>query len=535
MRHLLTLSFLITFCILPALAQQEAMFSFYYWNRQLLNPAVVGSSGDLNATLIHRSQWVGFPGAPVTQSLTLDAPVVGDAVSLGLSVLNDKAGPVRNLALMLDYAFRLHLSSSWHLALGIKAGFNDYVFSLADLTTLNPDRAFAKNDSQLDLNVGFGAFLSHRRLSLGLAMPRIMENKFDYALSGSSTEVRHYYLSGSCEQPLTARFSLRPTALLKVTSGAPVEGDLTLTCLYDQRYWLGIMGRSREGIGLQCGAFLGDHWALGYAFDWSLANTTGHTNAGSHELMLHYQYARHKKETPKPRQRKTTQQSPPQPPPPPTSSTPPSPPSPPPSAGDRERMTVYDVTVLNRRNGIPVEGADVTVGGFISRTTDSLGRARFVFPQDNYPVDVRALGYNRLHYTVSKGETRDTVFMTVALNRSIVLKNIYYDFDKYDLRPESITELDKVVSFMKANRDLNVELGSHTDSRGNDDYNQRLSENRARSAVQYIISRGIDPARIHSRGYGESRLVNGCSNGVNCTEDQHQMNRRTEIIVTEQQ
>lgn len=198
-------------------------------------------------------------------------------------------------------------------------------------------------------------------------------------------------------------------------------------------------------------------------------------------------------------------------------------------------MTVYDVTVLNRRNGIPVEGADVTVGGFISRTTDSLGRARFVFPQDNYPVDVRALGYNRLHYTVSKGETRDTVFMTVALNRSIVLKNIYYDFDKYDLRPESITELDKVVSFMKANRDLNVELGSHTDSRGNDDYNQRLSENRARSAVQYIISRGIDPARIHSRGYGESRLVNGCSNGVNCTEDQHQMNRRTEIIVTEQQ
>lgn len=113
------------------------------------------------------------------------------------------------------------------------------------------------------------------------------------------------------------------------------------------------------------------------------------------------------------------------------------------------------------------------------------------------------------------------------------MKNIYYDFDKYDLRPESIKELEKVVSFMKANRDLYVELGSHTDSRGNDEYNQRLSENRAKSAVDYIISRGISPERIRSKGYGESRLVNGCSNGVDCTEAQHQLNRRTEIIVSE--
>lgn len=196
-------------------------------------------------------------------------------------------------------------------------------------------------------------------------------------------------------------------------------------------------------------------------------------------------------------------------------------------------MVVYNVTVLNQRNGVPVEGADVSVGGFMERTTDSLGKAEFVFAQGTYPVDVRALGYNRVHYNVRRGDRQDTVFMTVALNRSIVLKNIYYDFDKYDLRPESIKELEKVVSFMKANRDLYVELGSHTDSRGNDEYNQRLSENRAKSAVDYIISRGISPERIRSKGYGESRLVNGCSNGVDCTEAQHQLNRRTEIIVSE--
>ena len=123
--------------------------------------------------------------------------------------------------------------------------------------------------------------------------------------------------------------------------------------------------------------------------------------------------------------------------------------------------------------------------------------------------------------------------MTVMLNRRIVLKNIYYDFDKADLRAESVKELEKIVAFLKTNPDLKIELGSHTDSRGNDDYNMRLSERRAKSVVEYIISRGISPERIVSKGYGETRLVNDCGNGVKCTEEEHQQNRRTEILILE--
>lgn len=123
--------------------------------------------------------------------------------------------------------------------------------------------------------------------------------------------------------------------------------------------------------------------------------------------------------------------------------------------------------------------------------------------------------------------------MTVMLNRRIVLKNIYYDFDKADLRAESVKELEKIVAFLKTNPDLKIELGSHTDSRGNDDYNMRLSERRAKSVVDYIISRGISPERIVSKGYGETRLVNDCGNGVKCTEEEHQQNRRTEILILE--
>jgi outer membrane protein OmpA-like peptidoglycan-associated protein len=190
------------------------------------------------------------------------------------------------------------------------------------------------------------------------------------------------------------------------------------------------------------------------------------------------------------------------------------------------------VTVVNFKNNAPIEGAEVRVGGLLEKETDSTGVAEFVFDDDKYNVDVRALGYYDVR-TTRQGTRNDTIYMTVMLNRRIVLKNIYYDFDKADLRAESVKELEKIVAFLKTNPDLKIELGSHTDSRGNDDYNMRLSERRAKSVVDYIISRGISPERIVSKGYGETQLVNDCGNGVKCTEEEHQQNRRTEILILE--
>jgi outer membrane protein OmpA-like peptidoglycan-associated protein len=84
---------------------------------------------------------------------------------------------------------------------------------------------------------------------------------------------------------------------------------------------------------------------------------------------------------------------------------------------------------------------------------------------------------------------------------------------------------------MRENPDIEVELSSHTDSRASDAYNQKLSEERARSAVEYIISRGVKRSRILARGYGESRLINGCTNGVKCSDWEHAQNRRTEFKI----
>ena len=120
----------------------------------------------------------------------------------------------------------------------------------------------------------------------------------------------------------------------------------------------------------------------------------------------------------------------------------------------------------------------------------------------------------------------------IIINKPIVLENIYYDLDKSDIRPDAAAGLDKLVKILFDNPDIKVELGSHTDSRAKDPYNMKLSQRRAESAVNYIVSRGISRDRITAKGYGESMLINRCKNDVKCSEEEHQQNRRTEFKVT---
>lgn len=161
-------------------------------------------------------------------------------------------------------------------------------------------------------------------------------------------------------------------------------------------------------------------------------------------------------------------------------------------------------------------------------------------------IEVRGFNYNDGFLKIPLEENHnciDTVAYTIQMitlskERFLVLDNILYNFDKYFLRPEGKAELDKLVDYMSSPKrsDVRVELYSHTDSRGSDKYNMKLSKNRAKSCVDYIISKGISKNRIFAQGFGETKLTNNCSNGVPCTKDEHQKNRRTEVkLFTAQQ
>ena len=133
---------------------------------------------------------------------------------------------------------------------------------------------------------------------------------------------------------------------------------------------------------------------------------------------------------------------------------------------------------------------------------------------------------------VDASEFVDLGFEEIAVNKVIEIPNIYYDLGKWDIRPDAAEELDKVVQFLKDNPNVEIELGSHTDARGNAQSNQELSQKRAQAAVDYIVNKGIDSNRITAKGYGESNIKNRCVDGVQCSEEEHQVNRRTEIRIT---
>ncbi|WP_206023373.1 OmpA family protein [Runella sp. CRIBMP] len=129
--------------------------------------------------------------------------------------------------------------------------------------------------------------------------------------------------------------------------------------------------------------------------------------------------------------------------------------------------------------------------------------------------------------------TMDTTFYValkmdrLAVNKTFVLENIYYDLDKFNIRSDAAIELDKLVQILKDNPTVSIELSSHTDARASESYNNKLSQNRAQSAVDYIVTKGIEKERLIAKGYGESRLIIKEAK----TEEEHQKNRRTEFTI----
>ncbi|OGS71242.1 MAG: hypothetical protein A3F91_02290 [Flavobacteria bacterium RIFCSPLOWO2_12_FULL_35_11] len=125
-------------------------------------------------------------------------------------------------------------------------------------------------------------------------------------------------------------------------------------------------------------------------------------------------------------------------------------------------------------------------------------------------------------------------FVEVRDQKMIKTKTIYFDLDQSSIRLDAAIELNKVIAILRKYPSLKIEIKSHTDSRAPSDYNLKLTNDRARKVIAYIVANGIDPSRVSGRGYGETQLLNNCSKGVKCSEAEHELNRRTEFIITDE-
>lgn len=207
----------------------------------------------------------------------------------------------------------------------------------------------------------------------------------------------------------------------------------------------------------------------------------------------------------------------------------------------RQGFPYLNIEVIDQVTGllIPLAVVDISEGKYDeSALEDQKGIIRMKMNNaTDYTFYVNAEGYfpNTVKYTsVGKepGEYSLTINMEkLSTGKQFTLEDLFYDTNKYNIRPDAALVLDQLAQILKENPEVRIEIGSHTDSRASADYNLKLSQRRSESVVAYLVGKGISPSRLVAKGYGETQLINKCADGVECTEEEHQANRRTVIEI----
>ncbi len=285
---------LLIFCAGTSLAQQDPMYTQYMDNMLTINPAYAGSKDLLTMMVISRNQWVSIPGAPVTRTFEMHSPVTGTNTGLGLSVLNDQIGPIKQTGVYFDYSYTLKFSNRRNLALGLKAGVNFYEAGLANLTTNDPnDPVFANDITRSFLpNFGVGAFFHTDRYYLGLSIPKLIEN--DINKSGSSVqnitkEQMQIFIIAGYVFDVNRIVKFKPSILTKFVINSPVSVNMDGTFLFYDRLWLGAMYRVGDSFGGLFQIQATNQLKIGYSYDLPI-NRFGSYSSGTHEIMISYDF-----------------------------------------------------------------------------------------------------------------------------------------------------------------------------------------------------------------------------------------------------
>ena len=272
--------------------QQDPVYTQYLNNMLTIQPAYAGSSGFVNVTGISRAQWIGFAGAPNTNTLTIQGPLRRYNVGLGISIVNDKWGPIRQNGLYIDYAFRVQLTPTQYLSFGLKGGFNMYQAWLTDLILNDPTDPVYANDINLKMlpNFGVGIMWHSDRFFLGASSPKILRNQVQSQSNESIyKEVLHFYGMGGYVFFLNDVFKLKPTVLYRWAERTPSYFDFSGTLIIYDRVWVGATYRMENSYALIFQFNVNNQLKFGYSYDLTTFHPT-QVNSGTHEFMISYDF-----------------------------------------------------------------------------------------------------------------------------------------------------------------------------------------------------------------------------------------------------
>lgn len=274
-------------------AQQDPHYTQYMYNMNVINPAYAGSKENLSFGLLYRQQWEGIEDAPRTFTFSGHSPA-GKNVGLGLSVISDQIGPVKEQNVYGDFSYTLNLGGEHRLALGIKAGatfqkiglFSDINGSLPDPS----DEAFSEDSDNTYFNIGTGFFYYTNNYYIALSVPNMLKSKhLNVRKDGQERyygeETQHYFLTGGYVFQLTDNIKFKPFAMVKSAFDAPTSFDVSTNFLFNEKFEIGATYRLDDSFGGMVNYAITPNLRIGYAYDRIISDLKVTTPA-SHEVIL---------------------------------------------------------------------------------------------------------------------------------------------------------------------------------------------------------------------------------------------------------
>ena len=485
-----------------SVAQQVPLVSQYFYSPMLYNPALTGRAEEVNIWLMDREQWTGVKGAPSTRGGTIDAGFFKGRLGTGLTIFNDKTDIINRLLVQVSVAGRVKLFKDAHLSVGLTPSLMDVRidFQKANPEVMADPNLFnqMQNRQTFDLNAGLA--FTWRNLIVGFSVPQVLNSRAKYISALNATDVslsRHYIGHASYKFMFAKnRFFIQPLALVRYTEHAPVQGEGSLLLGYKNIVWVGAGYRSGSGVMAMAGVGIKNMVTIGYAFDYHLNSTVAKPLGGSHEVVVGIRIPYGNKNGKNP------------------------------EADYAAKMKQMEGT-----QAIQTQKIDSFANAHVAQNEEiaKLNADIEAYKAKIAELDGKVQSVNNLLEAMQHKESSKPIMEGIKVTDKenlFRLDGVTFERNSSVLTAASYTQLDKVVKLMQENSDIKLKVLGHTDNVASDEYNNWLSERRAKSVVNYLLSKGASSDRLISKGYGKSAPIDS-----NDTEAGRANNRRVEIEV----
>ena len=275
---------------LEVCSQQDSQYTQYIYNTMSVNSAYTGQRDVLSYSGLYRTQWVGIDGAPKTLTFGIHSPLKNENLGMGISIVSDQLGPIREDYINLNFSYTIRLNRSTELSFGLKGGLHNLSSDISRGNSFqNTDVAFNENISLFSPTIGAGLYLHSTRGYLGLSAPNFLttEHYNDYKESLASERL-HLFLIGGYVFNIDNDIKLKPAFLIKAVSGAPLIADLSINAMFNNRFVFGLAYRWDDSLSGLTGLQVNKTLFIGYAYDYNTSIGNKYTG-GTHEVMLRFE------------------------------------------------------------------------------------------------------------------------------------------------------------------------------------------------------------------------------------------------------